>query len=123
MEHSLGKIELKNLQIHCIVGILPLERKKTQDLFLDIILKSSFDLAEKTEDIHKTIDYAKLAHMVTKWVQQEKFLLIETLAKRGCQMILNSYPQAKFCKIKVKKPAAVKSCKYTSVTYSQTKND
>lgn len=109
----MGTIELRELHVHCIVGIHPHERQNTQDVYLDIKMDFDFAPAAASEDIHKTIDYTGVASAVTNLIVEKKFLLIETMAEKCAQLLLDSYAQIERVAIAVKKPAAVPQAKTT----------
>ena len=51
----------------------------------------------KHEHVSNTIDYAEVSNVLERWVQEEKFQLIETLAERGCLLIFRLHAGAKGC--------------------------
>jgi dihydroneopterin aldolase len=108
------KLQIKNLRITCIIGILPDERLNKQDLLLDVKLSFSFQKAAQNDEVSHTIDYTPLSSMLTQWAQKGKFQLIETMADRGCDLILETWPQVKKCRLRVKKPGALTCADWTA---------
>ena len=111
----LGTIYVEDLKITCIVGIYDKERELLQNLFLDVELDIDFGDAEASEHVSNTIDYAEVSNVLERWVQEEKFQLIETLAERGCLLIFERWPQVQRAAIKVKKPGAVPQARFAAV--------
>lgn len=103
----IGTVTIRDLEIRCIVGILPRERVEPQSLFLDVDLDLDFAPAAEAEDVSKTIDYAAVSAWLTGQVQARKYQLVETLAVEGCHGLLEAHPAVQRVRIEVKKPAAV----------------
>lgn len=112
----MGFMDIHDLKVRCIVGILTHERKSEQDLFVDVRLGFDFSEAARTEQIALTIDYTRLVAMLEEWMQREKFQLIETLAERACILITSEWPQIRLCRVTIKKPGALPKARYASVT-------
>ena len=62
----MNTISIVDLEITCIIGILPYERVKEQNILLDIDLDVDFGDSTCTDDINETIDYTKIAEMATQ---------------------------------------------------------
>ena len=112
---KLGTIILSELKVECVIGIYPKERKVKQLLFLDIEVVYNFSEAAHRDDIQHTLDYTQLADEIAHLLRKGKFNLVETAAERCCELIFQRWPEAKSCKLKIKKPAAVPSADYAAV--------
>lgn len=115
-----GTIGISDLKVNCIIGIYPHERNVTQDLFLDITIKYDFQNARKTENVNETIDYAKLAEMITDLGIKKKYQLIETYAEDTADLVLNHFPVNEIF-VKIKKPGAIKNAAYPFVEITRKK--
>ena len=73
-------IELRELRVDAIVGVLERERRRAQPLAFDIDLHRPFAAAAKSDDLAKTTNYAAVLKLTTKVAVEGKFLLLETLA-------------------------------------------
>lgn len=113
------KVHLKNLKVHCIVGIHNEERMHPQDIFIDIDLDYDYSDCIAYEDIHKTLDYSELASLTSKFIFDKKFLLLETLVEETTKQIVHRWPEITYVKIKVKKPAAVPAASYAAITFEK----
>ena len=103
----MGTIGIEELRISCIVGILPHERIKEQELIIDIELDLDFSNMEREQNIEDTVDYAELADWLEAWIQEKKFLLLETLAAQTVQQMFSRYPRIESIRLKIRKPAAI----------------
>jgi len=116
----IGTVEIADLEIRCIVGILERERVQEQTIYIDIEIDCDFAEAERTEDVAHAVDYAAVSSLITEWVQDEKFKLIETMAERACTLIFTKWPIAKRAMVRVKKPEAVDGTRFTAVRVDRT---
>jgi len=112
----LGTIRIQDLELSCIIGIYPEERINIQPLFLDIEMDIDISKVTETGSISHTIDYAEISQMITTWILEKQFLLIENVAEGGCRLICSTYSQVIRCKLEVKKPKAIQHASYVSVT-------
>ena len=64
------KVQIKNLEFKCIIGILEFERKKKQKVIVDI----SFKYKYKKDDF---MDYSEVAFLVKQNIKAQRFGLIE----------------------------------------------
>jgi dihydroneopterin aldolase len=82
-------IEIRGLRCSVIVGVLPEERLREQPLTFDIDIMRSFATAALNDDIHGTSNYAAVIDLVQRLAIEGKFQLLETLAYRAAQEIMN----------------------------------
>lgn len=101
--------------IQCIIGIYPHERKQVQQLLVDLSIKYDISKAVKSEHINDTISYSDLADLCTSLAVEKKYQLVETFAYEVIKTIKQKYANVVHVKIKVKKPAAIKTAKYAFV--------
>lgn len=79
-ESTLDKIHIRDLQVRCIIGIFPEERKEKQDVIINITLHADLHNACKTDDIDDTLDYKHVKKQILKLVEQSECRLVEHLA-------------------------------------------
>ena len=103
----MGTVSIRELRIHCIVGIHDFERVTEQDLFLDIDMDFDFARVIASDHIADTVDYTEVATTLTNFIRDEKFQIIETLAHRAGELVLAKWPFIERCRLVVRKPAAV----------------
>ena len=82
-------IELRELRVNAVVGILPEERTRVQPLVFDIDIERSFKKAAKNDDINETTNYALMVTLAERIAVDGKFFLLETLCERVASEILN----------------------------------
>jgi FolB domain-containing protein len=81
-------IELRELRVQAVVGVLSEERDRAQPLSLDIDIERPFEEASINDDLAETTNYADVLQIATKVATEGAFLLLETLAYRVAREIL-----------------------------------
>jgi len=103
----LDSLGIRDLKISCIVGVHPHERKREQDLFVDVELWLDIGKAARTDQLVNTIDYTQVAEDLSNFIRAEQFHLVETLAQRACKMLLSRHQSLKKCRLSIRKPGAL----------------
>ena len=117
----MNTISIVDLEISCIIGILPNERVKEQILLLDIYLGIDFGGSNIADDINETIDYTKIADMATQLGISKKYKLIESYCHDLNNLFLDTFKIIQQSKITVKKPNAISKAKYAAYTMNKTR--
>ncbi|MBN9231580.1 MAG: dihydroneopterin aldolase [Legionella sp. 40-6] len=106
-------ISIKGLKIATRIGVHEWEQRIDQTLLIDLSL--GLDLSNCAEDIVKTVDYAILSQVITEYVSQKSFKLIETVANEVAQLI-RAQTTASHVSVTVSKPQAIKNATLVQVT-------
>ena len=117
----MNTISIVDLEITCIIGILPDERVKEQTLLLDIYLDVDLGDSNIADDINETIDYTKIAELATQLAISKKYNLIESFCYDLNNLFLDSFKIIQQSKITVKKPNAIPKAKYAAYTMKKTR--
>ena len=99
-------IHIENLRVECIIGIHPHEREHTQPLLISLSIPWSFAQASASEEIAATVNYSAVAKETTRFVQEGKFQLLETLARRLAQHLGSTFGLGEL-HLYIQKPEAV----------------
>jgi len=89
---NMDKIILKGIQFYGYHGVSEPEREVGQKYAVDIEVFHDLEKAGKTDDLNETIDYAEIFNLVVEIGTSKKFLLIETLAQKIADAILERFP-------------------------------
>jgi dihydroneopterin aldolase len=108
------KIFIRGLEVRCIIGTLPLERKKKQKLVLDLEFPVSVTKAAKRDDLRDAVNYKKIADRATAFTSKSRFYLIETLAGRLAEILLKEF-KLKNILLRISKPNALRNAKNVGV--------
>ena len=115
----MGTLSIRELRISCIVGVYPDERKREQDIFVDVDLEMDFARVAASDHLADTIDYTAVAADLTAFAREERFQIIETLAQRACARLLDRHPQVRSSRVVIRKPGAVPHAQGAVVTATQ----
>jgi dihydroneopterin aldolase len=81
-------IELRELRVSAVVGVLIEERDRAQPLAFDIDIERPLEEAAISDDLTKTTNYAEVLAMASSVAREGAFMLLETLAYRVAQEVL-----------------------------------
>ncbi len=96
------RIFIENLRVTSRVGITPEERRKPQEVLLDVSLFLSLANAGSRDDIEASIDYKKAMSLVSGIVSDGQFVLLEGLAEKLARELLGSFP-AEMVRVRARK--------------------
>jgi len=99
-------VYIHDLRIDTIIGIYDWERTQTQTVSLDIEMATDIAAAAATENIENTLNYKSISKRVSSFIEQSEFLLIETMAEKTAQLILQEFAVS-WLRLRVGKPGAV----------------
>ena len=84
-------IFLRGLQIDTVIGIYDWERKIRQTVIIDLEMGTDILKAAATDDIAHTLDYKTIAKRIIAFVEASEFQLVETLAEKISNIILDEF--------------------------------
>lgn len=102
---SSDQITVTGLEVFAHHGVLQSERDYGQTFVIDFTVFADLAEAAATDDLTKTLDYAELANLVVARTSTEPVDLIETLAERIAETLLE-HPLANAVEVTVHKPQA-----------------
>jgi len=111
MKHSPLKISIKGLRVFAYHGVFESERLNGQDFFIDADVWIDGEAAAVNDDLAKTVHYGELANALVAAAKANPVDLIETLATRLLELVMNfgggeATGIVKKAKITVHKPKA-----------------
>lgn len=81
-------IELRGLRVSGFCGLLPEELERRQPLEFDLDVYVSTENSGHTDDLSDTVDYGAICERIEHMIRDEQFLLLERLANRTAEVIL-----------------------------------
>jgi dihydroneopterin aldolase len=87
----LGRITVNGIRFHAFHGLTKLERQIGVRHRVDIAMKADIEKAAGSDRIEDTVDYREIHDIVIRVGRQNSFHLIETLAVRIAQEILERF--------------------------------
>lgn len=103
----MDRVFIENLTVETVIGIFDWEREIRQSVSLDLEMDFDISAAAQSDSIEDTLDYKAVAKRLIRFVEQSEFQLVETLAERCAEIVLNEFP-VKRLTLKLSKPGAVR---------------
>jgi len=100
-------IYLSNLEIDTVIGIYDWERRITQTVSFDLEMATDIRKAAASDTIEDTLDYKAVAKRLIQFVGDSEFQLVETLAERVAEIILNEF-NVPWVRVRLNKKGAVR---------------
>jgi dihydroneopterin aldolase len=85
------KILLKNITIYAHLGVTEKERAARQKIGLDIEFSLDLQAAGRTDNLEKTIDYAKVYSLMKERIEKKEYRLLEALAEDIAAEVLGNF--------------------------------
>lgn len=111
---ALDIVFIEDLRIETIIGIYDWEREVKQIIALDIEMAADNTKPASTENIEDALNYKAVSKRMIAFTEESKFQLVETLAERLVEIILNEF-DVSWCRLKLRKMGAVTGSKAVGV--------
>jgi dihydroneopterin aldolase len=107
-------VYISDLRIETIIGIYDWEREIRQVISIDLKMATDNRKAAATESIEDALNYKAVAKRLIQFVEESEFQLVETLAERIAEIILEEFA-VDWLRLKLGKPGAVTGSKEVGV--------
>jgi dihydroneopterin aldolase len=97
------RIEILDLRVVGVHGVLPEERERAQPFSLDIVAWVDLAPAQQSDALADTVDYGALAQVAAEVVSQRSFQLLEALAGRLAEALLGTDSRLEAIEVTVRK--------------------
>ncbi|HEV8246018.1 MAG TPA: dihydroneopterin aldolase [Polyangiaceae bacterium] len=104
----MDSIKIAGLELSCIVGVRPAERRRPQRIRIDLTLGLDLSEAGRTGRISHTVDYSVVAEQVRHLLQFREYRLIEMASEELSSMLLGIYPAVECMTVQLEKPEALR---------------
>ena len=118
----MDSIFLHDLRVETIVGIWDWERKIRQTVSIDLEMAADIRRAAASDSIDDTLNYKLVSKRVQAFVAESTFQLVETLAEKIAELVLNDFDVA-WVEVRVSKPGAIRGAKDVGVKIRREKNE
>jgi FolB domain-containing protein len=106
--HSEDRVHLKGLELECIVGVRPHERKRPQRVYVDVSMGVDTSHAGRSARIALTVDYARVADEICTLLRFREYRLIEMATEELCAMLFAAHPVLTLVELRLEKPDALR---------------
>ncbi len=105
---------LHGLRIETVIGAFDWERRIEQTVVLDLDLGFDIRGAAASDNLGDALNYKAVAKRLTAFVGAGQFHLVETLAERVAELLLEEFP-IDWLRLRVNKPGAVRGARDVGV--------
>ena len=109
------KITVTGIKAHGKHGVFEYEKIDGQDFVVDATLKVNLKEAAYSDDLDKSVNYDEVSVLIHETIQGPSVNLIETLAERIGDVILNKFKTVEEVEVTVHKPGAPVSVPFGDV--------
>jgi 7,8-dihydroneopterin aldolase/epimerase/oxygenase len=97
------RIEIHDLRVTGVHGMLPEERDRAQPFSVDIVAWVDMEAAQQSDDLADTVDYGELARVAADVVSGRSYRLLEALTGRMASALLIVDPRLEAVEVTVRK--------------------
>lgn len=120
MEQAMNdRVLIEGLTLTTTIGVYEWEKEIKQKIVLDLTIAWDNQSAGISDDVTYCLDYAKVSKLVTHYIQNQAFGLIERVAEETAALIMQNYPVT-WIRVKVSKPHAVVNASNVAVIIERT---
>lgn len=118
----MDKVVIKDLLVRGIIGIKDWERKRPQDILINVILFTDTRRAAETDSIVDCVDYSKMSKRLQAHAESAERLTVEALANDLAKICFEDKGVQKVI-LRVEKPGAVRFAKLVGVEIERSRNE
>jgi len=118
----MDKVIIKNLLARGIIGIRDWERKRTQDILVNIVLYTNTDQAAESDDIKHCADYSTISKKVQAHAESAERFTVEALVNDIAKLCLEEENVLKV-NVRVEKPGAVRFSESVGVEIERSRDE
>jgi dihydroneopterin aldolase len=107
-------IYLHDLRIDTVIGVFDWERRVRQTVIIDLEMAADVGRAAASDDLADTLNYKAVAKRLIEFVGRSEFQLVETLAERTAELVLQEFG-VPWLRLRVNKQGAVRGARDVGV--------
>lgn len=111
---AMDKVFIEGLEIDALIGIYDWERRIRQTLVFDLEMGFDNRKPAASDDIAHTLNYKAVSKRLEELVRASGYGLVETLAERCAEAVLNEF-DVQWLRLKLSKPGAVRGARAVGV--------
>lgn len=103
-------IYLNDLCIDTVIGVYDWERRVKQKVIIDLEMATDIRKAAASDSLDDTLNYKAVAKRLIDFVGSSEFQLVETLAERVAEIVLNEF-NVPWLRLRLNKQGAVRGAR------------
>ncbi len=117
-DEPLDRIHIRELRLRCILGLRDWERRKKQEIAIDLTLHADLRAACRSDAIGDTVDYSTLKQRVIDLVEASQFQLVERLAQAVADLCLEE-ARVRRAEVTIDKAGALRFARSVAVSITR----
>jgi FolB domain-containing protein len=109
------RIEIKDLLLRGIVGVNESERRKRQDILVNVTMTADTRPAAAADTLDGAVNYRTVSKQIIALVESSKFHTVERLAAEIARQVVTGHPVQEVV-VTVEKPGALRFARSVGVT-------
>jgi len=115
-------IYLHDLRIDTVIGVFDWERRVRQTVILDLEMAADIRRAAVSDNLADTLNYKAVAKRLIEFVEHSEFQLVETLAEKVAELVLQEFA-VPWLRLRVNKQGAVRGARDVGVIIERGQRD
>jgi len=115
-------IYLHDLRIDTVIGVFDWERRVRQTVILDLEMAADIRRAAVSDNLADTLNYKAVAKRLIEFVEHSEFQLVETLAEKVAELVLQEFA-VPWLRLRVNKQGAVRGARDVGVIIERGERD
>ncbi len=107
-------VYISDLKVDTVIGIYDWERRIRQTVSLDLEMAADIARAAASDHIDDALNYKAIGKRIIQYIEDSDFQLVETLAERVAQLVLEEFGVA-WLKLRLSKPGALRGSRDVGV--------
>ncbi|MBL3591029.1 MAG: dihydroneopterin aldolase [gamma proteobacterium endosymbiont of Lamellibrachia anaximandri] len=113
---------IRNLRVETVIGIYDWEREIRQPVVIDLEMGADIARAAESDHIDDTLDYKAVSKRLIQFVEGSEFQLVETLAERCADIVLDEF-EVPWVRLTMNKIGAVSAARDVGVIIERGSRD
>jgi len=107
-------ILISDLSVRCIIGVNEEERRKRQDVVINLAIDADLRQAAQSDRFEDTVDYRAIKKRIVSMAESSQFYLVEAMAEAIAGICLEN-PAVTGVRVRVDKPGALRFARSVGV--------
>jgi len=116
------RIEIKDLLVRGVVGLNEDERRKRQDILVNLTLVTDIRGPGASDSIEGSCNYRTVSKSIIRMVEASSFFTVEKLATEIARLVLEDFTVEEVT-VTVEKPGALRFARSVGVTITRNRKD
>ncbi len=115
-------IFLRDLEVHCIIGVNEWERMVKQPVQISFEIPCDVREPAREDDFEKAVDYKAVSKWIIDFVEDSEFELLETLTERIAEGVIAQLDVPRI-RLSVEKPGAIRHSRTVGIQIERSADD